>query len=236
MTSGDEDRRITRDDDALAGEYVLGVLPVNERLAVEARMVAEPHFSRLVARWQADTASWNEAYGEARPGADVFARIEDRLFGAEPKRHAGVWHSLAFWRGLAFGSSLAALAAVTVASGSLPFGVAPAALVAELSAPGGSMALLASYNPADGRMKIVPAATRDTGQKSLELWIVPGSGSPKSLGVLKAGAGGEIVIPEGMRAGLHDGAVLAVTVEPFGGSPSGLPTGPVIVSGTIRNL
>lgn len=236
MTTGDKDRRMTRDDDALAGEYVLGVLPAKERRAIEARMVSEPEFARLVERWQANTDGWNEAYGEAAPDAAVFARIEDRLFGADASRPAGLWYSLAFWRGLALGSSFAALAAVTVAFGWLPFGAAPTALVAELSAPGGTMALLASYNAADGRMKIVPAATRETGQKSLELWIVPGSGSPKSLGVLQAGAGGEIVIPEDMRTGLHDGVVLAVTVEPFGGSPTGLPTGPVIVSGAIRNL
>lgn len=236
MTTGDQDRRATRDDDALAGEYVLGVLPAKERREVETRMVADPVFARLVERWQDDTANWNEAYGEALPGEAILSRIEDRLFGPEAVRPSGLWHSLAFWRGLAFGSGFAAVAAVTFPFGLLSSGSAPAPLVAELTAPGGTIALLASYNTADGHMKIVPAATRETGQKSLELWIVPGSGSPKSLGVLQAGAGGEIVIPEDMRTGLHDGVALAVTVEPFGGSPTGLPTGPVVVSGTIRNL
>ncbi|MBB4103689.1 anti-sigma factor [Allorhizobium borbori] len=236
MTTGDEDRRTTSADDALAGEYVLGVLSTKERREVEARMVAEPAFARLVERWQADTASWNGIYGEAAPDPVILSRIESRLFGAEARPPAGLWHSLAFWRGLAFGSCFAAFAAVIVASGWPPFRAAPVPLVAELSAPGGTIALLASYNAADGRMKIVPAAAPEAGQKSLELWVVPGSGSPKSLGVLEAGAGGEIVIPAEMRAGLHDGVVLAVTVEPFGGSPTGLPTGPVIVSGAVRSL
>ena len=50
MTTGDEDRRTTSADDALAGEYVLGVLSAKERREVEARMVAEPAFARLVER------------------------------------------------------------------------------------------------------------------------------------------------------------------------------------------
>jgi anti-sigma-K factor RskA len=33
---------------------------------------------------------------------------------------------------------------------------------------------------------------------------------------------------------LREGATLAVSVEPVGGSPTGLPTGPVIASGKLE--
>jgi anti-sigma-K factor RskA len=36
-----------------------------------------------------------------------------------------------------------------------------------------------------------------------------------------------------MRGRLKDGVTLAVSIEPFGGSPTGKPTGPVVAAGKI---
>ena len=74
----------------------------------------------------------------------------------------------------------------------------------------------------------LPAA--ETG-KSLELWILPPSGNPRSLGVIPAG---EVSLPLDRKAAsdLAQGA-LAVSLEPAGGSPTGLPTGPVLYSGPV---
>ncbi|WP_287200988.1 anti-sigma factor, partial [Mesorhizobium sp.] len=35
---------------------------------------------------------------------------------------------------------------------------------------------------------------------------------------------------------LAQGAVLAVSVEPAGGSPTGQPTGPVVAAGDLKNV
>jgi anti-sigma-K factor RskA len=108
-------------------------------------------------------------------------------------------------------------------------------IVAERSAPNDPVALRVSFNPADGRLRIIPAADQST-EKSLQLWLVPASGNPTSLGVFEPGADGELPIPAELRSRIGQGATLAVSVEPLGGSPTGLPTGPVIASGSARNL
>ena len=53
MTPGDEDDLERGGDDMLAAEYVLGVLPADERQRVAARIDAEPEFGRLAEAWQA---------------------------------------------------------------------------------------------------------------------------------------------------------------------------------------
>jgi len=60
-----------------------------------------------------------------------------------------------------------------------------------------------------------------------ELWIIRGKAAPVSLGVIPA---------EGERLTLADvaeGMVLAVTLEPKGGSPTGVATGPIVAAGPL---
>jgi len=73
------------------------------------------------------------------------------------------------------------------------------------------------------------------GGASLELWALPKGGKPKSLGVL---SGARAVLQLGASAdrSLADVPMLAVSLEPTGGSPTGLPTGPVIAAGKLTNL
>jgi anti-sigma-K factor RskA len=64
--------------------------------------------------------------------------------------------------------------------------------------------------------------------KVAELWLIAPQHAPKPLGVLASS--GPTVMP--LPAGLA-GSVLAVSLEPPGGSPTGLPTGPVIAEATL---
>jgi anti-sigma-K factor RskA len=45
---------------------------------------------------------------------------------------------------------------------------------------------------------------------------------------------GELVIPVDMRGNIGEGTSLAVSLEPFGGSPTGQATGPIVASGTTH--
>jgi anti-sigma-K factor RskA len=69
----------------------------------------------------------------------------------------------------------------------------------------------------------------------LELWSVPPTGAPKSLGLIRAD-GSTLVARERLPASLLKGgtAALAVSVEPPGGSPTGAPSGPVVFAGKLQ--
>ena len=238
MISGEHSHGDTPQDEVLAAEYVLGLLSLEKRRLVEKRMTDDADFQRLVERWQIDTASFNDAYGEIAPDAAIFSRIENRLFANSPDRStASLWQSLVFWRSVSLVSSLAAVVAIALMSGLLlPGGKRTAPLVANLTAPGNVIDLVASYDASSGRLKITPVAADGGERRPLELWVVPSTGNPKSLGIIDAKVDAEMIISPEIQRTLGEGSVFAVSLEPFGGSPTGLPTGPIVASGTARRL
>jgi anti-sigma-K factor RskA len=105
-------------------------------------------------------------------------------------------------------------------------------LMAELSGEGAAMvSLMARYDSQSGRLAVMPVAAGKSEEKSLELWIVDSGGKTRSLGVLPQTGEGEVIVPADMRASFGEGITLAVSLEPFGGSPTGVATGPVIAAG-----
>lgn len=70
--------------------------------------------------------------------------------------------------------------------------------------------------------------------KSFELWMVPGGqAAPVSLGVIKTDRAQTVRLTAAASQMLSTIQGLAVSVEPEGGSPTGAPTGPVILSGPV---
>ena len=65
--------------------------------------------------------------------------------------------------------------------------------------------------------------------KSYELWALPRGGSPVSLGLLPAAGRAERTLSEPQRLALLAADKVAVSVEPAGGSPTGSPTGPIVI-------
>jgi anti-sigma-K factor RskA len=65
--------------------------------------------------------------------------------------------------------------------------------------------------------------------KSYELWALPRGGAPVSLGLLPAGGRAERRLNEPQRAALLAADKVAVSIEPLGGSPTGSPTGPIVI-------
>jgi anti-sigma-K factor RskA len=69
--------------------------------------------------------------------------------------------------------------------------------------------------------------------QSYELWLIPvEGGAPLSLAVL-GNLDARIPVAPAHSRRLVAGAKLAISVEPAGGSPTGGPTGPVILAGQI---
>jgi anti-sigma-K factor RskA len=218
-----------------AAEYVLGVLDEAQRRAAERRIARDPMFAREVAFWEERLGGLADAVPSVTPPLDGWARIEAALNGLKASERRGFWHNLALWRGLALASS--ALAAACIAALIYLGAVAPPeALLARLDAEGGRAGFVAAIGAGGTKLTIVPASQSRAEQKSMELWLIPEGEKPHSLGLIDPDKPVIISVPESLLPKVTSEAILAVSLEPPGGSPTGQPTGPVIANGKLTAL
>ena len=221
------------EDELLAAEFALGVLAGAERAAAAARIAREPAFASLAAEWGARLAPWAGEIDEVAPPPHVWDGIAAALPAPAPQR-AGLWQSLAFWRGLtlASGALAAACLGALIYVGTLS---QPSPLVAAIDG-GGHHHFVATIDTRRGTIAVVPAAFAAVPAKVPELWLIPPGGKPHPLGLLRADHTVTIAIPRALIPHTTRNAVLAVSLEPPGGSPTGQPTGPVIAQGKLTTL
>ena len=236
------------DDDAVSMDFALGALDGPALRAAELRLRRDPAFAADVARWQADLGPLVAAIVPVAPPAATWAAIERELFrgpvttaapAASPvARTAGA--ALGWWRGLAFGASAVAaiaLALLTLRPAALPAGpAAPATLLAaSMASTDASKTVLitATYDPARGAVVLTPAAKDASRGLTPELWVIVGNDKPQSLGVIDLKDPQAHRIPDALKSRLKNGATLAISLEPAGGSPTGAPTGPVVAAGKL---
>jgi anti-sigma-K factor RskA len=229
----------TEDSRLTAAEYVLGVLGAPERRAVEQRIARDQVFAREVAFWEKRLGGLAEGIPAVAPPASAWVRIEAALDQAERRAEgrAGLWQSLRFWRGLSLVTS--ALAAACLAALIYVGAISPprAPLVAQLGVEGGKTGFVAAVNSGGGTLTIVPAALLSAQeQKAMELWLIPPGDKPHSLGLIDPNRPVTIKVPQDLLARVNKEAVLAVSLEPLGGSPTGQPTGPVMANGKLAQL
>ncbi len=217
----------------LAAEYALGVLDGAARAAAAQRVAREPAFAAMVAAWEARLAPWAAEIADIAPPPQLWERIAAALPAPIPPR-ASLWQSLAFWRGLTFvtGALAAACLAAAIYLGTL---TQPQPLLATIEG-GGHSHFVATVDARRGTVAVVPAAFAADASRVPELWLIPADGRPRPLGLLRADRTVTITIPAALVPHARRDAVLAVSLEPPGGSPTGAPTGPVIASGKLTNL
>jgi anti-sigma-K factor RskA len=226
-------------DDLVAAEFVLGVLSTDERAVAARRAAAEPEFARAIERWEGHFAPMGSAYAPVEPPASVKAAIDRRLFAQAPAvatQSAGIWASLNFWRGLAVAAVAALLLAVAMPYLRPPVEAPQSRLVASLAADGSDVRYLAVYDPASGEVGLSHVSGDRAAGKDFELWMIEGSNAPVSMGVIPVGQSVHLPVDAMSRQKLAAGSKLAISLEPAGGSTTGLPTGPVISVGDLFRL
>jgi anti-sigma-K factor RskA len=154
---------------------------------------------------------------------------------AEDKR-SGVWNSLGFWRGLGIASSALAAASLVLLFRA-PEPAPPPSLVATLQLTDGKSAFMATVDRMTGKVMLMPALdTPAPPDHTHELWLVPVGGTPQSLGTFVANGPVLVTMPDKMMPHAGPDAMLAISVEPMGGSTTGAPSGPVVASGKMHDL
>lgn len=233
--------------DRLAAEYALGTLRGPARARFRRWLEQDAALARRAREWAARLDPLSQSVQAVRPPARLWRAIQTRL-SAAPAR-AGLWESLAFWRGLGLAASGAAASLLFVLVALGPGAPQPAPAPVVLRVPSNEMPatyLAVLSDPKTHKPMLVAAAGRSSDQlwvktldpsinvpdRSLELWaIMPAGQPPKSLGMV--GRGDKTMLPLHTVAdrSLGDVPMLAVSLEPMGGSPTGAPTGPVMYSG-----
>jgi anti-sigma-K factor RskA len=226
----------------LAAEYALGVLSGAELADARRRVAADAEFALSVARWRGRLAPLGDGVDAAEPPHALWPRIEAATAG--PARGSGdnvvvLRRRLNLWRGAAAGmTALAAtLAAVLVIEPrSAPVSVEQPGrppMVAMLSDEQKQMRVVASWNPEARQLVLAVAGDmpRDPAHAH-EVWIIPAGGKPRSLGTMGRPKV-HMRLADALASLMENGATIAISAEPPGGSRTGSPTGPMLVSGEL---
>ena len=225
-TIGDDDDRV------FAAEYVLGLLSDADLSRAEYRLGSDPAFRAEVVAWQEDFDTLTDPMPEVAPPAQVWRGIEaalDTPMTTRPKR-SGI--SLL---GYALAGLMAAgLAWVVVNSGVMT----PAApeFQARIAAEDSALVFAAAYDVDTGELALARQTGAAATGRSLEIWLIAEGQAPVSVLVWPDASEAEVVtLPAELAANLP-GAVLAISDEPLGGSPTGQPTGAVLALGPVQEI
>jgi len=212
--------------DKLAAEYVLGTLRGGARRRFEGWMYSDAALRLLVKEWEQRMLPMHEFVRGQEPSTQVWRNIEMRLH-LKPERSR--WH---FWRGFGLGIASAAAVAALVVSISVQQLREPSYdLVATLNDEQSQPALLVKADTGKRVLQVhMVGGAQVPLDRSLQLWAIPKAGPPRSLGVLGDDGRGTFSLAAGAVG--SDVVVLAISLEPRGGSPDpNGPTGPVLYKG-----
>lgn len=211
------------EDDALAGEYALGLMESDARRAFEIRLAREPVLRAQVRAWQERLAALAAEVVPVTPPPRVKAAIDARLFAPARGRR---WSWTRFLGGAATAAAL--MLALLFWSGP----PAPA-LMADIAAEDRSLVYAVRFEPALDRLDVTRTDGAPAAGRVHELWLIAeGAPGPVSLGVIPDDGRVTLALPEAVSAAVA-GGTLAVSDEPPGGSPTGQPTGAVLALGMV---
>ncbi len=223
------------EDLLLAGEYVLGVLDGGERDNFERRLPREASLRRHVADWQERFADLDRGVQTKDVPAALWHRIEAQLGSRQPSSARGeglaerLWSSLGFWRGASFAGALASVL-LAISVGLLAGRATPQPqIVAVMLTPDGVPGMIAEVFH-DGKISVIPIHDFPVPKgHTLQVWTLPDpKAGPVSVGLIERTRHAlfhRSDLPTGQQQ------LYEITLEPEGGSPTGRPTGPIIVKG-----
>lgn len=240
------------EDQMLAAELALGLLDGAEHTAARARVLADPAFAAETAWWRDRLGGLAGLWIPAEPPAGLLQQIEaalDGTPGAAPLA-AGPGRWRWFGGGAVAGALAAGLAALLLMPGTE---VVERRIVQRVEQPvqvpvaiPAAPPLVAILAPGEGTDREPVAAVFDRQTRTLrltaiisvpenrvaELWRIGSDQVPRPLGLLTTGARTPIEIDQDLTLSADE--IIAISIEPVGGSPTGSPTGEVIASGALQ--
>jgi anti-sigma-K factor RskA len=229
------------DPDLRYAEYVLGVLDANARAAVEREMQESDAAAAAVAAWHRRLLPLAAEIADREPPMHLWQKIRTELrFDplAREREPPGFWENVRVWHWLSLAAGAIAVACIVALVLIIRQPAAPPItyMASTLAQQNGNVGWTATMDIRSARIIIVPAAPHGLAMgRAPELWLIPKGGKPIAVGMISADAPITLPLGPALLAGVGPTAVLAVSVEPPGGSPTGQPTGAVIATGTIAS-
>ena len=214
---------------ALAADYAIGLMPPTARKRFEHLLQDDAPLRAELARWNTHLSQLTEPLLE-QPVPDhvwqaIVARIEPQTLHVPARRPFWSWVRLS---ALACSLLIALTVGLLYNRDSVQY---KATLLSGTAQPGLSIEAHSDY------LKVRPLELAAVdGGRSLELWAIPVEGKPVSLGLIPRDGDGRIVLSQSQQQLIRIPVVLAVSLEPQGGSPTGQPTGPVLYQGPLAAL
>jgi anti-sigma-K factor RskA len=208
--------------DRLAAEYVLGTLRYRARRRFE-RWLLSPQVGALVKAWEDRLAGLEPQLTPVTPPATVWRGIEDKLELRKMQRRPAM-------RWLAVAASLIFFVAVGVFI-TRPPAQPPLTAQSSLQADPQTIYWRVEIRGDNQELNLHVNVVHDLPPgKAHELWALPeGGGAPVSLGLMPHTGDHHRVLNAAQRTALAASKQIAVSLEPEGGSPTGAPTGPVLL-------
>ena len=214
---------------ALAADYAIGLMPPTARKRFEHLLQDDAPLRAELARWNTHLSQLTEPLLE-QPVPDhvwqaIVARIEPQTLHVPARRPFWSWVRLS---ALACSLLIALTVGLLYNRDSVQY---KATLLSGTAQPALRIEAHADY------LKVRPLELAAVdGGRSLELWAIPVEGKPVSLGLIPRDGDGRITLSQTQQQLIRIPVVLAVSLEPQGGSPTGQPTGPVLYQGPLASL
>ncbi|GGD78806.1 anti-sigma factor [Lacimicrobium alkaliphilum] len=222
---------------ALAAEYVLGTLRGGARRRYQQLIMTNQSIAETTWLWEQYLNGMGGDITPVAPGENVWESIQEKLGFVNKNASVSEFkapskHQSRFWRGpalLAFAASLLIAVVWTSLSPSL---APPVTHIAVVNDQKTNPLWLIEISDQQLRVRATDQLVA-LADKDFELWIVPANGnSPISLGVLPKNGELSVPAPDSLKSVPIN--VLAVSLEPLGGSPTGQPTEVLYTSNLIN--
>ena len=228
--------------DLLIDEVVLGLAEEADVARLEALAQADPAIAAQLARARDGFGALDDTADALPVPEGLWDRIAAQLSqavageaitgGAEVIQFGALRRSLTRWRSTAVGAMAAAVALAAVLGWLMVQTAQPVVVAVLLNSQGEAIALVEGQADNTTRITLLERAQVAPNQV-MQVWTKPQAvGLPVSLGLLSKGLS-EVLVIKGLPMPAPQ-QLYEITIEPAGGSPTNLPTGPILGKGLAK--
>lgn len=219
--------------DMLSAEYILGTLKGAARRRFEQLIRQKPVWAQTLSWWESHMHLLADTVPAVNPPNKVWKNIEAQLFNRKATQHSAWWKNWAF-ASTALATGLAILLVIQMPQSLNDSKPAAVALLATEKSEAGWLLNETKKSDTDVTINAIALASLQLkADNAFELWLLPADKSkPISLGLLPQQGNNVFKVPKDVIPLMATG-LLAVSLEPVGGSPTGQPTGAVLYQGRM---